>query len=183
MLLLWDETSPYWHIGLAYGLIGIGIGLAGTPASRSLTGSVPVKRAGMASATADLQRDLGGAIMQSILGAVLTAGYAASISSQIAAAPNADKVTNATETELQKSFASAADMASQYPQYKDQIIAGAREAFLKGDDWAYLAGIVAVLIGAIVICRFFPKVEREKELLAEYAAEGGAEPEPEPAPA
>jgi hypothetical protein len=33
----------------------------------------------MASGTADLQRDLGGAIMQSILGAVLTAGYAAAI--------------------------------------------------------------------------------------------------------
>ena len=183
MLLVWDENSPYWHIGLAYGLIGIGIGLAGTPASRSLTGSVPVKRAGMASATADLQRDLGGAIMQSLLGAVLTAGYAASISSQIAGAPNADKITNATESELQKSYASAADMASQYPQYKDQIIAGAREAFLKGDDWAYMAGIIAVLIGAIVIWRFFPKVEREKELLAEYAAEGGAEGDGQPAAA
>jgi hypothetical protein len=34
-------------------------------------------RAGMASGTADLQRDLGGAIMQSIFGALLTAGYAA----------------------------------------------------------------------------------------------------------
>jgi len=31
----------------------------------------------MASGTADLQRDLGGAIMQSIFGALLTAGYAA----------------------------------------------------------------------------------------------------------
>ncbi|MFN8152612.1 MAG: hypothetical protein U0R24_16010, partial [Solirubrobacterales bacterium] len=183
MLLVWSENSPYWHIGLAYGLIGIGIGLAGTPASRSLTGSVPVSRAGMASATADLQRDLGGAIMQSLLGAVLTAGYAASISSQIAGAPNADKITNATESELQKSFASAADMASQYPQYKDQIIAGAREAFLKGDDWAYMAGIIAVLIGAIVIWRFFPRVDREKELLAEYAAEGGGEGDGQPAAA
>jgi MFS transporter, DHA2 family, multidrug resistance protein len=36
------------------------MGFAGTPASHSLTGSVPVRRAGMASGTADLQRDLGG---------------------------------------------------------------------------------------------------------------------------
>ena len=77
MLVLWDEGSPYWVIGLGYGLVGVGVGLAGTPASRSLTGSVPVRRAGMASGTADLQRDLGGAIMQSIFGALLTAGYAA----------------------------------------------------------------------------------------------------------
>ncbi len=76
MLLLWDEGIPYWKVALAYVFVGIGVGFAGTPASRSLTGSVPVKRAGMASGTADLQRDLGGALMQSILGALLTAGYA-----------------------------------------------------------------------------------------------------------
>ena len=58
---------------------GVGVGFAGTPASHSLTGSVPVSRAGMASGTADLQRDLGGAIMQSIFGALLTAGYAAAM--------------------------------------------------------------------------------------------------------
>ena len=175
MLLLWSESSPYWHIGLAYGFVGIGIGFAGTPASHSLTGSVPVSRAGMASATADLQRDLGGAIMQSILGAVLTAGYAASISSQSATAPNADKITNATESELQKSFASAADLAGQYPQYKNQIIAGARDAFLQGDHWAYIAGIVAILLGAFVVFRFFPRYERERELLASYTADSPAE--------
>jgi hypothetical protein len=166
MLLLWDESSPYWHIGLAYGFVGIGIGFAGTPASHSLTGSVPVDKAGMASATADLQRDLGGAIMQSILGAVLTAGYAASIASQVSASPNADKVTDATQSELQKSFSSAASLAEQYPQYKDQIIAAARDAFLQGDHWAYIAGIVAILIGAFVVFRFFPRYERERELLA-----------------
>ena len=117
MLLLWDEGVSYWVVGLGYLLIGIGVGFAGTPASRSLTGSVPVKRAGMASGTADLQRDLGGAIMQSIFGALLTAGYAASFSSQIAASPQADKVSEQVQNELTKSFASAADTAEQYPEY------------------------------------------------------------------
>src|SRR3954453_23471053 len=66
MLLVWNAGSSYWEIFVAYALIGIGVGFAGTPASHSLTSSVPVRRAGMASGTADLQRDLGGAIMQSI---------------------------------------------------------------------------------------------------------------------
>jgi hypothetical protein len=74
MLLLWDEGIPYWMVGLGYSFVGIGVGLAGTPASRSLTASVPVTRLGMASGTADLQRDLGGALMQSIFGALLAAG-------------------------------------------------------------------------------------------------------------
>ena len=76
MLLLWGEGSPYWQVGLGYAFLGTGVGFAGTPASHSLTGSVPVERAGMASGTADLQRDLGGAIMTSIFGALLTAGFA-----------------------------------------------------------------------------------------------------------
>src|SRR5690349_25135683 len=85
MLVLWRPGAPYWKIGIAYAFIGVGVGFAGTPASHSLTGSVPVRRAGMASGTADLQRDLGGAIMQSIFGALLTAGYAAAAGAAIQA--------------------------------------------------------------------------------------------------
>jgi MFS transporter, DHA2 family, multidrug resistance protein len=170
MLLLWDEQSPYWHIGLAYLLVGMGVGFAGTPASHSLTGSVPVSRAGMASATSDLQRDLGGAIMQSILGAVLTAGYSASFAAAIAASPNADKVSDNVQSELTKSFSGAADVAEQYPQYADKIIAAARSSFLDGDHRAYIAGIVAILIGAALVRWRYPDREGERRLLAEYAA-------------
>ena len=143
MLLLWEEDSSYWQIGIAYALIGIGVGFAGTPASHSLTGSVPVRRAGMASGTADLQRDLGGAIMQSILGALLTAGYASSFAAAIGSSTQADKVSSDVQAELTKSFASAEATAQQYPTYADQIIAAAKSSFLDGDDWAYTAGLVA----------------------------------------
>ena len=97
MLLLWRDGSPYIVVGLGYALVGLGIGFAGTPASRSLTGSVPVTRAGMASGTADLQRDLGGAIMQSVFGALLTAGYAAAMAAALASAPNGASITATVE--------------------------------------------------------------------------------------
>ena len=166
MLLVWDEGSPYWHIAAAYIFIGAGVGLAGTPASHSLTGSVPVTRAGMASGTADLQRDLGGAIMQSIFGALLTAGYASAVSSQIAASDQ--HVTDATQAQLTKSFAGAEAIAAQYPQYSDAIIEGAKQAFLDGDDWAYTAGVVAILLGAVLVYLMFPKHDEERRLLASY---------------
>ncbi len=168
MLLLWNEGIPYWEVGLAYGLVGVGVGFAGTPASHSLTGSVPVERAGMASGTADLQRDLGGAIMQSILGALLTAGYAAAAAAAIGASPNAQKVTDSVSSELTKSFSSAEAVGQQYPQYASQITAAAKTSFLQGADWAYTAGIVAILLGAAVVYRFFPKRDHEQRLLAEY---------------
>jgi MFS transporter, DHA2 family, multidrug resistance protein len=170
MLVLWKEDTSYWEIAIAYIFIGIGVGFAGTPASHSLTGSVPVRRAGMASGTADLQRDLGGAIMQSIFGALLTAGYATAAGSLISS--SGQDVTSSTQAELTKSFSSAADTASRYPSsQQDAIISGAKTAFLQGDQWAYTAGIVAVLIGATLVFFCFPKRDDEQRLLAEYHAE------------
>ena len=115
--------------------IGIGVGFAGTPASHSLTGSVPVRRAGMASGTADLQRDLGGAIMQSIFGALLTAGYASAVSSQIAASEQS--VTDSTQAALTKSFASAEAVAVQYPQHANAIMEGLYAAAMEPSGTSY----------------------------------------------
>jgi MFS transporter, DHA2 family, multidrug resistance protein len=180
MLVLWKDNIPYWKVGLGYALVGIGVGFAGTPASHSLTGSVPVKRVGMASGTADLQRDLGGAIMQSIFGALLTAGYAKAAGAEIAA--SGTHVSDHVQSELTKSFAGAEGIAKQYPHYAQQITAGAKTAFLQGDQWAYLAGILSVLLGAVIVYFFFPKAERERELLREYHAGAGDEAHRPPGP-
>jgi MFS transporter, DHA2 family, multidrug resistance protein len=171
MLLFWGETSPYWQIALAYAFIGIGVGLAGTPASYSLTGSVPVARAGMASGTADLQRDLGGALMTSIFGALLTAGYAAAVGAAIAGSPDAAQVTASTQAQLQMSFSGAEAVAQQYPQYATQIMEGAKSSFLAGADAAYLAGVVAILLGGTLVFFVYPRKDEEHRLLASYHAE------------
>lgn len=170
MLLLWKDNIPYWKVGLAYALVGVGVGLAGTPASHSLTGSVPVERVGMASGTADLQRDFGGAIMTSIFGATLTAGYAHAFAAQISnlSTTAQQKISGTIEVELQKSYASAATIAQQHPEYSKQIIAAAKSSFLVGDQWSYLVGIMAILIGAAIIFFIFPKKDEEKHLLKKY---------------
>ena len=172
MLLFWNEGIPYWIVGLGYAFVGIGVGFAGTPASHSLTGAVPVTRAGMASGTADLQRDLGGAIMQSIFGALLAIGYAAAVTAAIAAAPSADQsqITPTIQSELTMSYAGAQSIATTYPQYADQITAAAKAAFLAGDQNAYIAGIIAVLLGAALVFFMFPKKDEERRLLGEYHA-------------
>jgi MFS transporter, DHA2 family, multidrug resistance protein len=178
MLLLWKQGIPYWKVALGYIFVGIGVGLAGTPASHSLTGSVPVRRVGMASGTADLQRDLGGAILQSIMGVFLTAGYASAAGAAVQA--SGKNVSNKVESELTKSFASAADTAQQYPSsVQDGIIAAAQSSFLQGDQWAYLAGIVAVLLGAVLVFVVFPKHDAEQRALAGYAAEDASEATPD----
>jgi MFS transporter, DHA2 family, multidrug resistance protein len=176
MLLLWNEGISYWKVALGYAFIGTGVGFAGTPASHSLTGSVPVTRAGMASGTADLQRDLGGAIMQSILGALLTAGYAAAVATAVAGAPASEQgqLTDGVQAQLEKSFAGAEAIAEQHPQYASQITAAAKESFLDGADLAYTAGIVAILLGAVLVFLRFPRKNEEERLLERYHREDTA---------
>src|SRR3954449_9606233 len=134
----------------------------------------------MASGTADLQRDLGGAIMQSIFGALLTAGYAAAAAGAIAAAPDNQQVNEGVQNQLTKSFAGAEGVAQQYPQYASQITAAAKQSFLDGDQWAYTAGIVAVLLGAALVFFLFPRREAEQTMLEAFAAEDAGDAAPSP---
>ena len=171
MLLFWKQDVSYVVVGLAYSLLGIGVGLAGPPASKSLTESVPVARAGMASATADLQRDLGGAVLQALLGAVLTAGYAKAFTSQISNAPST--ISDSVVSQLTKSFSSAENVATQYPQYTDQIVSAARQSFVEGQTAAFAVGIVAMLVGLTVVWFGFPTKKAETELVASYEQSDG----------
>jgi DHA2 family multidrug resistance protein-like MFS transporter len=111
--------------------------------------------------------------MQSILGALLTAGYASAVSAAIAGAPSTvqARLTDNVQAELTKSFASAEQTASRYPHYTDQITAAAKSSFLSGADWAYTAGILAILLGAAVVFFLFPKKDDEDALLQRYHAE------------
>src|SRR5690606_25356697 len=104
--------------------------------------------------------DLGGAIMQSILGAVLAAGYASAVGSAIAGSPDRAKITDGVQSQLQKSFGSASDVAQQHPQYADEITAAARSSFLDGAALVLLA---------------FPGRQGERDLLARYHEEDAAD--------
>jgi DHA2 family multidrug resistance protein-like MFS transporter len=77
-------------------------------------------------------------------------------------------VTDATQAQLQLSYASAENLAQQHPQYADQIIAAAESSFLDGDRWAYLAAILAILIGMALVFRFFPGKDDEERLRTSY---------------
>jgi protein-S-isoprenylcysteine O-methyltransferase Ste14 len=106
--------------------------------------------------------------MQSVFGALLTAGYAAAAASALASAPDSAQLTDSVQNQLTKSFASAADTAEQYPQYAAQITSAARSSFLHGDRWAYTAGVIAVVLGAVLVFFRFPARDEERRLLASY---------------
>ncbi|MGO9971632.1 MAG: MFS transporter [Solirubrobacteraceae bacterium] len=55
--------------------LGVGMGLAMTPATTGITQALPVAEQGVGSALNDLSRELGGALGIAVTGSVLTAGY------------------------------------------------------------------------------------------------------------
>jgi len=57
---------------------------------------------------------------------------------------------------------------------QNEIIAGAKTSFLHGDQWAYTAGIVAIVLGAVLVFFLFPRREDEERLLARYREEDNA---------
>jgi hypothetical protein len=90
-------------------------------------------------------------------------------------AASGDNVNNQVQTELTKSFSSAVDTASRYPaNVQDQIVAAAKTSFLQGDQWAYTAGIVAVVLGGVLVFLKFPRRDDERRLLAGYHAQDSA---------
>ncbi len=72
------------------------------------------------------------------------------------------------------SYAGAQTVAAEYPQYATQITAAAKSSFLAGDQSAYIAGILAVLLGAALVFFIFPKAEKERTLLEEYHQQDNA---------
>ncbi len=173
LMFTWREGASYLPVGLAYSVIGLGIGFSGTPASRSIMAAVPRSRSGMGSGTTDLQRDLGAAIMQSLLAIFLTREYTASVDRQLASAPaeQRDRITDQLAGVLRDSFGGAQAIAQQHPQYGDAIMAGARTAFTEGSAAAIAAALVAIALGFVVTLIWFPRREQEHADEARYAQE------------
>jgi EmrB/QacA subfamily drug resistance transporter len=177
VMLWWHQGIGYAPVGLGYACVGIGVGLAGAPASRSLMSSVPARRAGMGSATTDLQRDLGGAVMQSVLGALLTLRYSSYFAEAFTQLPpeTAQKMGTETAAQIQDSFGGAADVAKTLPEADAQkLMHAAEQAFTQGSRLAISVALVIALSGLVLVLVAFPRKEKENELEAGYAAEDPA---------
>jgi EmrB/QacA subfamily drug resistance transporter len=70
-----DAGSGFALIGGAEAILGLGIGLAMTPATDSIMGTLPPERASVGSAMNDTVRQVGGALGVAVLGSVLSSHY------------------------------------------------------------------------------------------------------------
>jgi MFS family permease len=70
-----NDRSGYWLLAVGLVPLGVGMGLAMTPATAGITSALPASRQGVGSALNDLSREVGGAVGIALLGSILTAAY------------------------------------------------------------------------------------------------------------
>lgn len=169
MLLTWTTGTAMGWVLAAYALVGTGVGLAATPASRSLMSSVPASRGGMGSAFLDLTRDLGGAVLQAIMGAILAGAYAARILADLAGLPPAQaaQVSASAANQMASSFEGAAEVAKSYPQAgAEQVVAAASAAFVDGKTSAIGVALLLTLAGLALVLLAYPRRQQEEAYYA-----------------
>ena len=164
MMLTWNEGASLTFILLAYALVGAGVGLAATPASHALMSSVPPSRTGMGSAFLDLTRDLGGAVIQALMGVVLAGVYASNLHKAFGALPadQADSLSQQAANQIISSYEGAVDVAASYPQAQAQeIMAAAAKAFTDGKTGAIGLALLLTLIALAVVWIRYPHKDEE----------------------
>ena len=176
MLLTWQPGAALPWVVLAYVLIGIGIGFASTAAMRSLSMSLPVSKAGMSSGSADLTKDLGGAVFQALLGTLLAIAYSDYFAKAFASLPpeQSQALGQRAAQEIASSYEGAEAVAATLPGADSaQLIAAAQQAFTEGKAAAIGLAIVSVVIGIVLVWWRFPRAAEERQIFADVAGESG----------
>jgi EmrB/QacA subfamily drug resistance transporter len=80
-----QATTPYSHYWWILAIVGVGTGLVMSPMTSAVMSTVPVARVGMASATLNTTRQVGGVFGIAVLGAVLTNVFASRLETALGA--------------------------------------------------------------------------------------------------
>jgi EmrB/QacA subfamily drug resistance transporter len=171
-----DTSYPMIVIGMC--IMSLGMGMAMSPATNSIMGSLPVNRAGVGSAMNDTTRLLGGALGVAILGSVMNSIYISKI--DVLNGTLSPDVFAMVRSSIQGAHVAAGRAAAAgQPGLANTIVANANEAFVSGMVRATLiAGIVmaaAAVVTFIILPMRVRHAEEEQPASPEKAppAEGG----------
>ncbi|RIK39913.1 MAG: MFS transporter [Chloroflexi bacterium] len=136
--------------------LACGMGLAMSPATNSIMGSIPVSKAGIGSAMNDTNRQLGGALGVAILGTIMNAGYLDGIQRLQDSLPVLPgQVFAAISNSVQ-----AAHIVVQDPHVpsfaREAIVSAANRAFVDGMTQAIFVGSLLMFAAALLTLAILP---------------------------
>jgi EmrB/QacA subfamily drug resistance transporter len=143
-----DMASGDVRICLVLAMMGAGMGLAMSPATEAIMGSLPPERAGIGSAMNDVVREVAGTLGVAVLGSLLTSAYSGGMDSAVAGLP-ADAAAGASD-----SVGAAHEVAAQVGSA--DLVSAANQAFV--DAMSTTASIAAgiAIAGALIATAFLP---------------------------
>ena len=153
--------TEYWVIGAAVIALSYGMGNVMAPSTDAVMGAVPVAKAGVASATNDVTRQVAGAIGVAVVGSAFNSAYTANMESAVVQLP--PEVAAAASNSIGAATRIAADLPTEAAA---NLLGAAQQAFVDAMSVAIFFPIALALIGAALIARFMP---------AEHGAEVAAE--------
>jgi EmrB/QacA subfamily drug resistance transporter len=126
--------TPYLLMAGGLLVLGVGMGVAMTPATSAITGALPASQQGVGSALNDLSREVGGAIGIAVIGSILTSTYTSHV--------NVTGLSGPVAARVKESYAAASRMSA-------EIAGRAHSAFVSAMHVALLTGAGAALLAAL----------------------------------
>ena len=151
VMALLTGDSGYGHVVLGVILISSGMALGFPTSTAAIVGSLPLDKAGVASAVNDTTREVGSAVGIALLGSLLSAGYRRGLGNALDQAP-------AEMAELARDSVGAALVVAQRAPagVGDHIAATARDAFANGYSLAMTAGTALLALTGTIVIRRWP---------------------------
>lgn len=145
-------ATGYDRLALAMLAMGVGMGLAGTPATESIMSSVPPDRANVGSAVNDTTRELGGALGVAVVGSIVSSLYGSRLDGALP-----DGVPAPLAAAARESVGAATQMTG---RAGTAVADAAREAFVVAMSRGTLVVAAMAALGALIAWRFLPSAAR-----------------------
>jgi DHA2 family methylenomycin A resistance protein-like MFS transporter len=163
-LLLFTQVqvgTPYSHIWPLMSLAGFGMAIVMTPMTAAVMGTVPPERAGMASATTNASREVGGVFGIALLGAIVTHIFTRDLSRLVdqLGLPPALK-----QTILERASAGGAGgPTTGIPggSATEALVNALKESFVSGMHVALILAAAVLILGALVALVFVRRTDAE----------------------
>ena len=146
--------TNYLEIAIGMCITALGVGIAMSPATNSIMGSIPVNEAGVGSAMNDTTRQIGGALGVAVLGTLLNSAYIGKINGTSWPVPLPSQLLAAIRSSVQGAHIAAQNVAN--PQLSKLIISTANEAFTSSMTHALFIGGIIVVVTSIVTLIILP---------------------------
>jgi EmrB/QacA subfamily drug resistance transporter len=175
-----QSTTPYSHYWWILAIIGTGTGLVMSPITTAVMSTVPVARSGMAAATSNTMRQVGGVFGIAVLGSIVTSAFSSTLATSLNAL-NLPSGVAATVAKMAQQGRGTQSIPSIPGLDVSAIEATVKDAFTTSLHHAVLVAGPILLVGAVVAAIMVRDTSPKAQLARQGATDASGAGDPNPA--